>query len=63
MKHMSALLPSATLFDPGSGPGSRLPAGRQIPRLYDDAAETWWFSVIDIVQVLIQQQEFRSVRT
>ncbi len=36
---MSALLPSATLFEQ-----------HQIRRLYDDATETWWFSVVDIVQ-------------
>lgn len=36
---MSALLPSSTLFEQ-----------HQIRRLYDDATETWWFSVIDIFQ-------------
>jgi hypothetical protein len=48
---MSALLPSATLFEQ-----------HQIRRLYDDATETWWFSVIDIVQVLIQQPDQRTAR-
>ena len=48
---MSALLPSATLFEQ-----------HQIRRLYDDATETWWFSVIDIVQVLIEQPDYQSSR-
>ncbi len=48
---MSALLPSATLFEQ-----------HQIRRLYDDATETWWFSVIDIVQALIQQPDQRTAR-
>ncbi len=46
---MSAILPSSTLFEQHAD----LPAGRQVRRLYDDATETWWFPVIDIVQVLI----------
>lgn len=25
----------------------------QIRRVYDEATETWWFSVVDILQVLI----------
>jgi DNA-damage-inducible protein D len=53
---MSALLPSATLFDPGSGPGL------QIRRLYDDATETWWFSVIDIIGALIDQPDYQATR-
>ncbi len=48
---MSALLPSATLFEQ-----------HQIRRLYDDATETWWFSVVDIVQALIQQPDQRTAR-
>jgi len=39
-----------------------LPAGRQVRRLYDDATETWWFSVVDIVQALIQQPDQRTAR-
>ena len=23
--------------------------GQSIPRVYDEATETWWFSVIDVV--------------
>jgi DNA-damage-inducible protein D len=48
---MSALLPSATLFEQN-----------QIRRLYDDTTETWWFSVIDIVQALIQQPDYQTAR-
>jgi DNA-damage-inducible protein D len=48
---MSALLPSATLFEQN-----------QIRRLYDDATETWWFSVIDIIQALIQQPDYQTAR-
>ena len=29
----------------------------QIRRVYDEDAEIWWFSVIDIVQVLTQQAD------
>ena len=31
----------------------------QIRRVYDEDTETWWFSVVDIVQVLIQQPDFK----
>lgn len=48
---MSALLPSSALFEQ-----------RQIRRLYDDATETWWFSVIDIVQVLIDQPDYKAAQ-
>ncbi|MBK7111688.1 MAG: hypothetical protein IPH60_04480 [Flavobacteriales bacterium] len=48
---MSALLPSSTLFEQ-----------HQIRRLYDDATETWWFSVIDIIQVLIDQPDYQTAR-
>jgi len=48
---MSALLPSATLFEQ-----------HQIRRLYNDATETWWFSVIDIIQVLIDQPDYQTAR-
>ena len=48
---MSALLPSATLFEQ-----------HQIRRLYDEATETWWFSVIDIVQALTQQPDYQLAR-
>jgi len=48
---MSALLPSATLFEQ-----------HQIRRLYDDATETWWFSVTDIIQLLIEQPDYQAAR-
>src|SRR5690606_18525420 len=48
---MSALLPSSSLFEK-----------HQIRRLYDDATETWWFSVIDIVQVLIDQPDYKAAQ-
>lgn len=48
---MSALLPSATLFEQ-----------HQIRRLYDDATETWWFSVIDIIRALTQSSDYQAAR-
>jgi hypothetical protein len=33
--------------------------GQQIRRHYDEQTETWWFSVVDIVQVLTQQPNFK----
>lgn len=33
-----------------------------IRREYDDKAEKWWFSVVDILQVLIQQPDFQKAR-
>lgn len=35
----------------------------EIRRVYDEASETWWFSVVDIVQVLTQQPDFQTART
>ncbi len=34
----------------------------QIRRVYDEEAEIWWFSVIDIVQVLTQQADYQTAR-
>ena len=34
----------------------------EIRRVYDEATETWWFSVIDIIQVLTQQPDFQLAR-
>lgn len=34
----------------------------QIRRVYDEATETWWFSVVDIVQVLTQQPDYQAAR-
>jgi hypothetical protein len=33
-----------------------------IRRVYDETTETWWFSVVDIVQVLTQQPDFQTAR-
>ena len=35
----------------------------EIRRVYDEATETWWFSVVDIIQVLTQQPDFQTART
>ena len=34
----------------------------QIRRVYDETTETWWFSVVDIVQVLTQQPDYQAAR-
>src|SRR3989344_2522654 len=34
----------------------------KIRRLYDEETETWYFSVVDIIQVLTQQPDFQSAR-
>ncbi|VAW77102.1 Prophage antirepressor [hydrothermal vent metagenome] len=34
----------------------------QIRRVYDEEAEIWWFSVIDIVRVLTQQADYQAAR-
>lgn len=36
--------------------------GHEIRRHYDETTETWWFSVVDIVQVLTQQPDFKIAR-
>jgi hypothetical protein len=33
--------------------------GHGIRRLYDETTETWWFSVVDIMQVLTQQPNYK----
>jgi hypothetical protein len=33
-----------------------------IRRAFDEATETWWFSVVDVVQVLKQQLDFQTAR-
>lgn len=35
---------------------------QQIRRVYDETAEIWWFSVIDIIQVLTQQPDHQAAR-
>ncbi len=36
--------------------------GQSIRRVYDEQTETWWFSVIDVVQVLTQQADPLTAR-
>ncbi len=36
--------------------------GSQIRRVYDEQTETWWFSVVDIVQVLTDQPDDLTAR-
>jgi len=35
---------------------------KEIRRVYDEASETWWFSVVDVVQILIQQSDYQAAR-
>ena len=34
----------------------------KIRRIFDDKTETWYFSVVDIIQVLLQQPDFQAAR-
>jgi hypothetical protein len=34
--------------------------GHRIRRIYDEKTEIWWFSVVDITQVLTQQPDFQT---
>ena len=34
----------------------------KIRRIYDESVELWYFSVIDIIQVLIQQNDYQTAR-
>ena len=34
----------------------------KIRRVYDEKTETWYFSVVDIIQVLLQQPDFQAAR-
>jgi hypothetical protein len=43
-------------------PQSAIFEEREIRRVYDEATETWWFSVVDIVQVLTQQPDYQTAR-
>ncbi|MGA3143714.1 MAG: hypothetical protein ABSF10_11955 [Verrucomicrobiota bacterium] len=36
--------------------------GHRIRRLYDEKTETWFFSVVDIIQVLTQQADYQTAR-
>jgi len=33
-----------------------------IRRIYDEESETWYFSVVDIIQALIQQADYQAAR-
>ena len=35
---------------------------REIRRVYDEKTETWFFSVVDIIQVLTQQPDYQTAR-
>jgi hypothetical protein len=34
----------------------------EIRRIYDEKTETWFFSVVDIIQVLTQQDDYQAAR-
>lgn len=34
----------------------------KIRRVYDDKTQTWFFSVVDIIQVLLQQPDFQAAK-
>ena len=34
----------------------------KIRRHFDEETETWYFSVVDIIQVLIQQRDYQAAR-
>lgn len=34
---------------------------REIRRVYDEKTQTWFFSVVDIIQVLTQQPDFQAL--
>ena len=34
----------------------------KIRRLYDEETDTWYFSVVDIIQALIQQHDYQTAR-
>ena len=36
--------------------------GKEIRRYYDETTEKWYFSVVDIVQILIQQPDYQAAR-
>ena len=43
-------------------PATTLFENNPIRRHYDEATETWWFSVVDIVQILTQQADSTTAR-
>lgn len=36
--------------------------GHKIRRIYDETTETWYFSVVDIIQVLTMQPDYQAAR-
>jgi DNA-damage-inducible protein D len=34
----------------------------EIRRLYDEETETWFFSIVDMIQALIQQPDYQAAR-
>ncbi|MDX2053403.1 MAG: hypothetical protein SFV15_13480 [Polyangiaceae bacterium] len=34
----------------------------EIRRVYDEKADVWWFSVVDIMQVLTQQASYKAAQ-
>jgi hypothetical protein len=34
----------------------------EIRKIYDEKTETWYFSVVDIIQALIQQPDYQTAR-
>jgi len=36
--------------------------GKQIRRYYDETTGKWYFSVVDIIQILIQKQDYQAAR-
>ena len=60
------------LAEPGGSPEDEGPEGMdaslalfdqsKIRRVYNESTKTWWFSVVDIVQVLTEQPDFQAAR-
>jgi DNA-damage-inducible protein D len=36
--------------------------GHEIRRICDEKTETWWYSVVDIIQVLTQQPDYKATQ-
>ncbi len=34
----------------------------EIRRVYDEKTETWWFPVVDIIQILTQSSDYQTAR-
>lgn len=57
----SSAVPPAPTFEKAQSQPAMFEASA-IRRIYDDATETWWFSVVDIIQVLTQQADYQTAR-